>query len=328
MGGFIHKFGTRKMLLASIISISISTLIMALLPNSPYSLFALYPLRSIQGMAFAVEFPTASLVSDKKVGLAISGATIGYIVAALLFKTGINWRIPFFISGVFGLLLSWIRLKSISDLFPKLHKILNITIVLASIISLVQIYGLNLIRYIPKSIFLSTTVCIVLFYFKLFKIQQKFIDNKYARFITFAFMYFFLVTQALALTMRQGRFVAANTHLASTHFHSLLFSLVISIISQLGRTRAMNIFSILALVALAETTINFPTQTQIISNPNLLLTNQLNLTILMISGLRVGSSLFRNFPALAPIAYNGCALIASVLFNSPILLKIFNITVV
>jgi MFS family permease len=114
---FSRQYGQKNILKVSIWSMTIATLLIGILPCTSYSLPLLYILRLIQGFSFASEFPTGAMLVKDKSPMVISGATLGYIFASLLFfllTTQLNtnqmnnfgWRIPFWIGGIIGLFIA------------------------------------------------------------------------------------------------------------------------------------------------------------------------------------------------------------------------------
>lgn len=114
---FSRQYGQKNILKVSIWSMTIATLLIGVLPCTSYSLPLLYILRLIQGFSFASEFPTGAMLVKDKSPMVISGATLGYIFASLLFfllTTQLNtnqmnnfgWRIPFWIGGIIGLFIA------------------------------------------------------------------------------------------------------------------------------------------------------------------------------------------------------------------------------
>ncbi|QEK38449.1 MFS transporter [Candidatus Cytomitobacter primus] len=120
-----------QILKISVLLMSVSTLVIALMPSySSIGITAtclLIGLRFLQSVSYAVEFPSAiKIASDNdenqnsKIGMVISSTTVGAILASLSSWTllyfcskeqilSYYWRIPFMISGLFGLLLFRMR---------------------------------------------------------------------------------------------------------------------------------------------------------------------------------------------------------------------------
>ena len=323
IGTFTHRFGAHKILLISIFSMSLSTILIALLPNSPASLYWLYALRTVQGVAFAIEFPTASLMAGKQVGLAISGATLGYILAALLFNTGVSWRVPFLCSGFVGLVLSRMRLKHMSNLGPEwLGKAANIAIAGVALCTLIQACGWKIWHalffeptlwvwpfYMSEALRLCAWVGILLPSLPIIKMPIV-----VYRLVLFG-CYLFLITQSLMLSMTQAKLVSANPNWASANFYSLLFALILSIIPFHKITALFPVLFRFALLLIGTLPANNMI-TMAGDITTLLLYNQLRLTVFIILGLMAGSSLFEKMPAIAPIAYNSLALLASILLQT------------
>ncbi|QEK37795.1 hypothetical protein FZC35_00090 [Candidatus Cytomitobacter indipagum] len=112
-----------KILKASLLIVSVSSLIISIMPTYQsiglVSTYVLITLRLLQSISYAVEFPSAVCIaseSSSKIGLVISSATVGSILAnlspwiLLLFFNSqqildFYWRIPFMISGALGLIL-------------------------------------------------------------------------------------------------------------------------------------------------------------------------------------------------------------------------------
>lgn len=124
------KNDMERVLKLSLLLISVSSLIISIMPTyASIGLTATYlliALRLLQGVSYAVEFPAAITVasgSSSQVGMVISSATVGSILANLspwillyFFSTqqilNFYWRIPFMISGLLGLLL--LKLRSVN----------------------------------------------------------------------------------------------------------------------------------------------------------------------------------------------------------------------
>lgn len=185
---YISMHDEIKLLIVSIFTITIATFLIGLLPNTPLSFYALIFLRIIQGLAFAIEFPTGASIATKagKVSQVVNGATVGYIFASTSFAIistflteaqlmSFGWRIPFLIGGYGGSRLLAARLKLYygstvhSTLLPWIISMISIIrlgvpktwtfglIVIFQIIPLLFIRSLN----INLQLLISTSICII-----------------------------------------------------------------------------------------------------------------------------------------------------------------------
>jgi MFS family permease len=130
-GAIADNLGRKKAFNLSMILISISTLLMGILPSGAWTMIIL--LRIIQGIAFGSEMPNAVTIAiesskSSKIrehGFILSGSAMGSIIGSFMcfaiFKFLSNdevidfgWRIPFIFGGVVSLIVFFIR-KNLSE---------------------------------------------------------------------------------------------------------------------------------------------------------------------------------------------------------------------
>ena len=358
---FTKKYGNERILIASIWTRTISTLFIGVLPNHKYSLFFLFCLRGMQGLAFAVEFPSGAIMEGQKGTSSISGATLGYIFASLLFEivnkafsrgllTETGWRIPCFIGGFVGLYVAMQRSKNLIESANKPQKFfkyfslivlvvaffpsllifllflsyvlllvisgslseldLNLNILMLSILALPFLFEIgrqkikNLIKNLRITYLrITSTVCNLL---------SK-IDNPFFNFAIY-YVYIFL---GLTRSMHQTKLVSSEPGLASQNTGSLFIPIIFIYLYQLNPSILWIINLYLFLIPAEdiyaplhvdiEPSIPFPPMTFTI--------NQIMVTSCMLTGLSKAKALFRNREYLAPVAYNGIALLASLSVN-------------
>lgn len=331
---FTKKYDNKKILTISIWSITISTLIISLLPNTNFSLYLLFLLRWIQGLAFAIEFPIGSIVGRRH--SSVNGATLGYIFASFLFLTikstfpaqllqSFGWRIPCIIGGVVGLYVAIQRTRNFTESLNKKQKLFKYF----SIFILLCVFYMNIDKMVslinPKMLF-SVFVLGISYFFILsqtesplwiqFKsmvkpIKMKIINNN----IFLVIAYFAHIFYALVQSMWQTKLVSEGAKFTDINTVSLFVPIIISYLYKnnplIVKLLRIPIFILFLRVLPVESMLIDFTDSQ-----NLLIFNQVIVTTYMLLGLNYSSKLFKERGYLAPITYNGIALLASMAVGS------------
>jgi len=304
MSLFSRRYGEQRMLIVSIFMITLSTTIIACLPNIPFSFYILILLRIIR-FAFAFEFPAGFSVASEsaKSYIVVNGATKGYILATIVFSLIFNllgseaissfgWRIPFIIGGIAGFYLLLQRV----DFSPKPMPIWPEYIFFTTAI-LFAMYSFQPNVAFSTNINIScemlTNLDIVTF---LLAFVLLFFKERYSKLIFSGL----LLKYAFTCSILQMKLVSIMPGLSSINILSLLFSCLIGTFI----SKRYMYCSIILYLCVSSMQMKFP----VILN---LCFNQLFVTSCMISGMSLLREGLSKQKFLMPVIYNFIAFAAS-----------------